>query len=1039
MPRYDWSRLRDDIPLDQLLEEDDVPARVIRSGGKFDCPTCGSGKKHASYHRDGNRIKCWKLGGSLSAVDYWIATRGVDKEDAARELSARFGIPVGDDHTPAAPAPPPTPPSEPTQRARATWANLRKHQATDATLAWLTEERGFPRAFVEGLARRDLLATHTRRAYHRREDPVESQEHGEAVSFPLWRLTEPGDRDTFGKADSPSALWHRFLAPREVTDDKGRTSIDKDRVQGSSRGALFTTYSLAELKHANRIYVCEGILKGLAVDVAMRGVDLLTGMTPVAEGEGGDDDPDAPPGAISGSTAIGAKRVSKQAKRRRAIARARGHKFGVWIAFSGASTATRLAEVLRVLYATREHPPCVRLALDNDDAGDRTARKLYRQLTADGWDVLIVRPAIPDYKDWDELLQAEGGDAVRAGLENEDAALVLREGAKPIAPAEWMHWQGWRLMARYEKDTKEGPKTVTQCIADFTIRGAIRYQLYDFFGELAGRDLREVIVCSREETNGRYGLDNQFFRPETYNNTDAWKVLGQVHNAALMRHYLSDAKDAILDTRKVIPIIGLMRQPGQTKEAYTLVGGDLRTALNNAYTNPVKSLYDDKAVWTASTWAGPADRGLGAQRGRQLLQALGGMFRRPIGPLALYWAVGTLCKAALSAYPHFQLVAETRAGKSTLIDILARGAGIPRTARKNWSTPVRRLRAIGNHTLPVVLDEASRLARWDRDEVVNLLGECFNPGQMLPYGQNSYPVYQCGSVLLAGQDILSDSGLETKQCLVYFERSERVDGGLPDIARLPRWPWRAWGEFLVEHLRRGHLAGRIAELEVVLREVLAGAPDRLGTCWATVLATRELTREFLGLTDDDEDAREFDALLGLASDQATMARETALESVEILRAYASIVSTEPGQHQVLVVETPGGDATLDGAWIVASAVMRTLQQRGLHFAITTARRFTQALKADGLLGARCEADEGDAWVGGYIDEGTGQAKRKTVRFRARGIRTEQKAYLIPARICERYGLDFPQPVTRDDPGGADPGGLDPPDPTAPPSFLGGPS
>ncbi len=114
----------------------------------------------------------------------------------------------------------------------------------------------------------------------------------------------------------------------------------------------------------------------------------------------------------------------------------------------------------------------------------------------------------------------------------------------------------------------------------------------------------------------------------------------------------------------------------------------------------------------------------------------------------------------------------------------------------------------------------------------------------------------------------------------------------------------------------------------------------------------------------------------------------------MLDKYCSIVQSEPGKHPVtwLVV----GDPQQDGAWIVPSAIQETLRARGLQFAIRDARRFMDALRAEGLLGTPD--------IGHWKD---GQPARRRIQHHMHGKPVRINSYLVPADVSNRLGLDWP--------------------------------
>ncbi|MGE3854899.1 MAG: hypothetical protein AB7K09_24415, partial [Planctomycetota bacterium] len=540
--RPDWKRIKERVRIQQLLEEDGASTSQLKGTDGVECPR-HPGSHHAKVYDDGGFLMCWAEEQPVSVIDWYAWRHGMEPLEAAIELSERFAVPMLVDDARGEPR-------EPLNQLQSLWARLCSYPLTDVGRTWL-EGRGFHRHYLHGLVRRHLVASNPKRSTRVGDDDGDGRtqyEYRETVSFPAWSALD--DCPTLGP-DRPDCLWHRFVDPPLNSDGKP----DKDRNQGSSRGVIFTTMPLHQLRSAKVVYICESVLKGLAVDVAMGAHDISARMDElqalIAGSATGADRSEA-------EADIKRLRVERDEVRRRWSGRGWFSLLGVGGARKGKREDLAKAHtILNHIFGHRQKRPSIRIALDNDATSTAAAFALCRDLTCHGWEALVVKP--PERtKDWDGLLaaSADGGAEVRRCLLEEHPDPLFRPGGRSIAPADWSHRYGWQLHAQ----TREEGKTVNDVIADFVVRGVMRYQLHAWDGR-PDRSVFAVFACSRSETNGTYGMVEGWIAGEEFSKIESWSRFGCVHSPSLFRRYISDAKDMVDRTRSVIPVVGMVRDP----------------------------------------------------------------------------------------------------------------------------------------------------------------------------------------------------------------------------------------------------------------------------------------------------------------------------------------------------------------------------------------------------------------------------------------------------------------------------------------------
>lgn len=211
--------------------------------------------------------------------------------------------------------------------------------------------------------------------------------------------------------------------------------------------------------------------------------------------------------------------------------------------------------------------------------------------------------------------------------------------------------------------------------------------------------------------------------------------------------------------------------------------------------------------------------------------------------------LGAPLKAFFGAYPHGSWVGDASAAKSTIAaEICARtGLGLV-AAQEQLTSRYRQLRIIGNHNVPVFVDESHRLPPEYASGALAVLNTAYN-GTYCTHGPDGH-YFVAGCAILLGQDkAFDDEAFDSKQIIVHFD-PEKLNTNALKKAKAQRtgFPYTQWLEFLAT---AGHKVQDILNLKIeFLNQMLnsdggiRAGMERTIFNYAAVLVSAELLREF---------------------------------------------------------------------------------------------------------------------------------------------------------------------------------------------------
>lgn len=165
--------------------------------------------------------------------------------------------------------------------------------------------------------------------------------------------------------------------------------------------------------------------------------------------------------------------------------------------------------------------------------------------------------------------------------------------------------------------------------------------------------------------------------------------------------------------------------------------------------------------------------------------------------VALAHLLGAPLKALLGAYPHGSWIGDASAAKTTIAAETCTRTGFGKVAAQEQLTSrYRQLRVMGNHNVPIFIEEAHRLPEEHAGAALSVLNTAYN-GAYCSHGPDGH-YYIAGCAILLGQDrSFDDEAFETKQVVIHFE-PEKLNADALTSAKTKRssFPVAKWLEFL---------------------------------------------------------------------------------------------------------------------------------------------------------------------------------------------------------------------------------------------------
>ena len=181
--------------------------------------------------------------------------------------------------------------------------------------------------------------------------------------------------------------------------------------------------------------------------------------------------------------------------------------------------------------------------------------------------------------------------------------------------------------------------------------------------------------------------------------------------------------------------------------------------------------------------------------------------------------LGAPLKAVLGAYPNASMVGPRYSGKTTLAGEVEARTGLKRvSAPDQLSSRYRQLRALGNHNLAVLIDEAQRLGAEWKQALTGTLNTAYN-GAATTHGFDGH-YFVSGCAILLGQDrAFTDEAAETKQVVFHFS-PENLNADAIRTAKANRtmFPMKRWLDFM---------AAKCSDAQMVLNAKQVWLQDQL--------------------------------------------------------------------------------------------------------------------------------------------------------------------------------------------------------------------
>lgn len=298
--------------------------------------------------------------------------------------------------------------------------------------------------------------------------------------------------------------------------------------------------------------------------------------------------------------------------------------------------------------------------------------------------------------------------------------------------------------------------------------------------------------------------------------------------------------------------------------------------------------------------------------------------------VALAHLLGAPLKAFLGAYPHGSWVGDASAAKSTSAAEICSRTGLDTvSAQEQLSSRYRQLRIMGNHNIPIFVDEIQRLPPEYASSSVAVLNTSYN-GSYCTHGPDGrYFVSGC-SILLGQDKAFDDEAFDSKQIIIHFDPEKLSTDALQKAkAKRTSFPYVKWLEFLAtaESKVQNILIKKITFLNQAMANgtgIRAGV-ERTIFNYAAVLVSAELLSEFGVKLDIEAKVIAFCRLhlCGKLHDQDNNPTSASCAERFIRDALDAVTSSRDAQHLA-----GNWDIKAEkGVWLRLSPVFTLLKQR----------------------------------------------------------------------------------------------------------------
>ncbi len=441
----------------------------------------------------------------------------------------------------------------------------------------------------------------------------------------------------------------------------------------------------------------------------------------------------------------------------------------------------------------------VAICMDADDIDPRTGKqpgqeaawRLYERLTGAGIAALLVRQDQWAVNDVNDLLHAQGPEALRSALtEMEPWAIAGVPGGEPVRPWKrrvFLPGHDWAVYWRYrtkddfttfvqiDKDPETGEeRTIPMDVCGFRVASMSRVTVASALSTMTGEvDAQPTTLFAVSVQAPRHGpnLQRRVFQDEQLHNLQHWSKFGPIFKPQQFSRLVTVLeRSADLGARRAINFVGLAWRDG-------------RPAVNEGPDCYFRHPEQQCPYHNLRFPSGPvADA-------KRVVTAYQATFRQNAAAMALVWALGAHLKAFLGFWPHLVMQANKGAGKTTLTHRLARTMAMSMFSGQSINTEFRQLTSISYTSHPVGWEELSARQQQVIDRAVSILQEAYQH-QYTRRGSEMIDYLICAPVLLAGEDVPVDSLLGK---VIRTDLSGRKGEPIPqDLPRFPVKEWLTW-------------------------------------------------------------------------------------------------------------------------------------------------------------------------------------------------------------------------------------------------------
>lgn len=449
------------------------------------------------------------------------------------------------------------------------------------------------------------------------------------------------------------------------------------------------------------------------------------------------------------------------------------------------------------------------IAMDNDEAFDDEHRlaghrpgpeagwRLYDRLNAAGIPAMLV-----DHSEWEvgqdvnDILQADGAYCLNTclgklenniiqGLQFSSDKLAYDGTPRAVLPAHdyKVYWRYrteadfTQYISKYERDDDGKMKPLDfEDLAGFRIASVSRVAIQNWqatvLNAAEGQGEMMFAVAAQTPQHGRT-LKRLTLTDEQFTNPQHWSKFGYIYKPAPFMRMTNILANTLNDSEQLaVNFVGLAFKQGKPV---------INEGTDCYFRDPNKQTPYGDLIFNNGT----------KNHARQVINAFQGTFTENAALIPVVWALGAHLKLFTGFWPHMQMEAEKSAGKSQLMNKMARAFQMQIFGSDMLKTNYRLQITVSYTGHPVMWEEVGTNKVEVIKEANDKLQEAYNYRHNIR-GDLSY--LSSAPVLLGGEEVDMNSllGKLTRTTVSVAKQG-------PEIASdLPVFPMRQWLEFLAE-------------------------------------------------------------------------------------------------------------------------------------------------------------------------------------------------------------------------------------------------